>query len=162
MKIVKWLGDNFELLIMGIALSVLTVVVLIDIVGRTVFGSGITWGQEMSRNCEIVIAAMGVSYGVQAGKHIKVDIIQTLVPKLKVPLDIFGDIVTFLFCIFVAYYGMSKLGATLKSGATTAVMGIPTFYIYTIMEIGLVLAAVREVEKYIKQFLNRKKEESKK
>ena len=46
MKIVKWLDDNFELLIMGIALSVLTVVVLIDIVGRTVFGSGITWDRR--------------------------------------------------------------------------------------------------------------------
>ena len=149
MKIVKWLDDNIELVIMGIALSVLTVVVLIDVIGRT------AWGQEMSRNCEIVIAAMGVSYGVQAGKHIKVDIIQTLVPKSKAALDIFGDIVTCLFCIFVAYYGVSKLGATMKSGATTAVMGIPTFYIYSIMEIGLILAALRVIEKYIKILIGR-------
>ena len=157
MKIVKWLDNNFELVIMAIALSVLTVVVLIDVIGRTIFGTGITWGQEISRNCEIVIAAMGISYGVQAGKHIKVDIIQTLVPKLKALLDIFGDVNTCLFCLFVAYYGMSKLGATMKSGATTAVLGIPTFYIYSIMEIGLVLAAVRVIEKYIKLFLGRVK-----
>ena len=52
---------------------------------------------------------------------------------------------------------MSKLGATMKSGATTAVLGIPTFYIYSIMEIGLVLAAVRVIEKYIKLFLGRVK-----
>lgn len=52
MKIVKWLDDNIELVIMGIALSVLTVVVLIDVIGRTALGTGITWGQEMSRNCE--------------------------------------------------------------------------------------------------------------
>lgn len=157
MKIVKWLDNNFELVIMAIALSVLTVVVLIDVIGRTIFGTGITWEQEISRNCEIVIAAMGISYGVQAGKHIKVDIIQTLVPKLKALLDIFGDVITCLFCLFVAYYGMSKLGATMKSGATTAVLGIPTFYIYSIMEIGLVLAAVRVIEKYIKLFLGRVK-----
>ena len=155
MKIVKWLDDNIELVIMGIALSVLTVVVLIDVIGRTALGTGITWGQEMSRNCEIVIAAMGVSYGVQAGKHIKVDIIQTLVPKSKAALDIFGDIVTCLFCIFVAYYGVSKLGASMKSGATTAVMGIPTFCIYSIMEIGLILAALRVIEKYIKILIGR-------
>lgn len=155
MRIVKWLDDNIELVIMGISLSVLTVVVLIDVIGRTAFGTGITWGQEVSRNCEIVIAAMGVSYGVQAGKHIKVDIIQTMVPKLKAPLDILGDIVTCLFYIFVAYYGVSKLGATMKSGATTAVMGIPTFYIYSIMEIGLILAALRVIEKYIKIFIDR-------
>ena len=44
MKIVKWLDDNIELVIMGIALSVLTVVVLIDVIGRTALGTGITWG----------------------------------------------------------------------------------------------------------------------
>ena len=34
MKIVKWLDNNFELVIMAIALSVLTVVVLIDVIGE--------------------------------------------------------------------------------------------------------------------------------
>ena len=71
MKIVKWLDDNIELVIMGIALSVLTVVVLIDVIGRTALGTGITWGQEMSRNCEIVIAAMGAALRV-IEKYIKI------------------------------------------------------------------------------------------
>lgn len=153
MKVLKWLDDNFELLIMGAALTVLTVVVLADVFGRTILGTGITWGQEMSRNCEIVIAAMGVSYGVRAGKHIKVDIIQTLIPKTRRSLEIFGDVSVMAFCIFTAWFGISKLSATLKSGATTAVMGIPTFYIYAIMEIGLILAAVRVIEKYIKELI---------
>lgn len=157
MKILKWLDDNFELLIMGIALIVIAMVVLIDVFGRTIFGTGITWGQEMSRNCEIVIAAMGVSYGVRAGKHIKVDIIQTCFPKTKKPLEVFGDLIVFVFCLFVAYFGLDKLSATLKSGATTAVMGIPTFYIYAIMECGLILAALRIIEKYIKEFAARKR-----
>ncbi len=151
MKILKWLDDNFELVIMSVALILITVVVLVDVFGRTVFGTGITWGQEMSRNCEIVIAAMGISYGVRVGKHIKVDILQTFFPKLHKPLDIFGDVTLMLFCLFTAYYGTDKLAATLKSGATTAVMGIPTFYIYSIMEIGLVLAAIRVAEKYLKE-----------
>jgi TRAP-type C4-dicarboxylate transport system permease small subunit len=157
MKILKWLDDNFELIIMGAALIVIAVVVLIDVFGRTFLGVGITWGQEMSRNGEIVIAAMGISYGVRAGKHIKVDIIQTLFPKLQRPMEIFGDVVVMLFCIFTAYYGTAKLAATLKSGATTAVMQIPTFYIYLIMEIGLILAAFRVVEKYVKEILAGKK-----
>ena len=54
-----------------------------------------------------------------------------------------------------AAVGVSKLGATMKSGATTAVMGIPTFYIYSIMEIGLILAALRVIEKYIKILIGR-------
>lgn len=159
MKILKWLDENVELLIMGAALIVIAAVVLIDVFGRTVLGTGITWGQELSRSCEIVIAAMGVSYGVRAEKHIKVDILQVSFPKLKKPLEIFGDAVVFLFCLFTARYGLDKLGATLKSGATTAVMEIPTFYIYFIMEIGLVLAAVRVVEKYVRKLLAKKDEE---
>ena len=45
MKILKWLDDNFELVIMSVALILITVVVLVDVFGRTVFGTGITWGQ---------------------------------------------------------------------------------------------------------------------
>ena len=157
MKVLKWLDDNLELIIMGAALITISVVVLIDVFGRTVLGTGITWGQEMSRNCEIIIAAMGVSYGVRADKHIKVDIIQTVFPKTKKPLDIFGDIAVLALCAFVAYHGLDKLAGTLKSGATTAVMGIPTFYIYGTMEIGLVLAAGRVAEKYIKKLVINKK-----
>lgn len=156
MKVLKWLDNNFELLIMGAALIIIAVVVLIDVFGRTVLGTGLTWGQEMSRNCEIVIAAMGVSYGVRSNKHIKVDIIQTLFPKTRKPLEFLGDIAVVGFCLFTAWYGVSKLAATLKSGATTAVMEIPTFYIYSIMELGLILAALRVIEKYIKIFIARK------
>lgn len=156
MKILRWLDDNFELLIMGFALTILTAVVLIDVIGRTVLGTGVAWAQEMSRNCEILIAAMGISYGVQAGKHIKVDILPTFFPKFKIPLDVFGDIVTFIFCCFVAWFGVTKLNATLKSGATTAVMEIPMFYIYLTMEIGLCMGAFRVAEKYVKKILLRK------
>lgn len=157
MKLIKWIDHNFELLIMGIALVTIAVVVLIDVGGRTIFGTGITWGQEMSRDCEIIIAAMGVSYGVRAGKHIKVDIIQTLVPKMQKPLEIFGDVVVMAFCLFTAYYGINKLQAAVRSGVTTAVMQIPMVYIYMMMEIGLILAAVRVVEKYVKEIVAEKR-----
>lgn len=151
MKVLKWLDNNFELLIMGISLATITLVVFADICGRTIFGVGLVWAQELSRTCEIIIAAMGISYAVKANKHIKVDLIQTFFPKTRVPLDIFGDIVVVAWAAFMSYYGVFKLQATLASKATTAVLEIPMFCIYLAMEIGLVLAVVRTIEKYIKR-----------
>lgn len=152
MKLIKWLDRNFELVIMGAAIVTITVIVFADVIGRSFFGTGITCTQELSRTCEIIIAAMGISYGVQTDKHIRVDLIQTFWPKTTKPLAVFGDIVVFGFCIFMAWHGMTKLKAALISQATTAVLEIPMFYIYLMMELGLVFAALRMIEKYVKRF----------
>ena len=156
MKALKWLDRNFELLIMGVSLVTITLVVFADICGRTIFGVGIVWAQELSRTCEIIIAAMGISYAVKAEKHIKVDLLQTFIPKTRGPLDIFGDVVVVAWAAFMAYYGVFKLQATLKSEATTAVLEIPMFCIYMAMELGLILAVVRTVEKYVKRAMDKK------
>lgn len=155
MKVVKWLDDNLELVIMGIALVTITVVVTLDILLRNVTGSGLVFAQELSQKCEIVLAAMGISYGVVSGKHIKVDIIQTFIPATKKILNFIGDLSTFLFCVILAYYGTSKLRGTLKSGAVTAVLQIPMFYIYLSMELGLIMGAIRVAEKYIKMYVKK-------
>ena len=52
----------------------------------------------------------------------------------------------------MAWHGMTKLKAALISQATTAVLEIPMFYIYLMMELGLVFAALRMIEKYVKRF----------
>ncbi|WP_019133407.1 TRAP transporter small permease [Kallipyga massiliensis] len=157
-KVLKWLDQYFELVIMGIALTTIIVSVTLDIVLRNLTGSGLAFAQELSQKCEIVLAAMGISYGVVTGKHMKVDILQTFFPKTKKPLEVVGDIVIFLFCGFMAVFAINKLEGTLASGATTAILEIPTFYIYLTMEIGLILACIRIVEKYIKNFLFREGE----
>lgn len=157
MNFLKWLDRNFELIIMGAAIVTITVIVFADVVGRSFFGTGITCAQELSRTCEIIIAAMGISYGVQTDKHIRVDLIQTFWPKTKKPLAVFGDIVVFSFCIFMSCNGLTKLKSALISQATTAVLEIPMFYIYLMMELGLVFAALRMVEKYVKRLYAAKK-----
>ncbi len=83
--------------------------------------------------------------------------IQTFWPKTKKPLAVFGDIVVFAFCIFMSCNGLTKLKSALISQATTAVLEIPMFYIYLMMELGLVFAALRMVEKYVKRLYAAKK-----
>lgn len=158
MKVLKWLDDNIELAIMSLALSLIVVSISADIILRTVTGTGLTWAQELSRQCEICIAAFGMSYAVKADKHIRVDLIQTFLPKTRKPLDVFADIVVFVFSLFIAWYGVTKLRAAIRSGAFTPVLEIPMVCIYGMMEIGFIGAALRVVEKYIKKFLNRGKE----
>ena len=155
MKALKWLDENFEVFIMGVAVIVMTIIIVADVFMRNILGNGIAWAQELARQCTIIIGAMGMSYGVSKSKHIKVDILETFVPKLKTPLTICGDLFTFVFCVFILWNGIEKLTKVYAQGTTTPVMQLPTFYIYLMMWIGLTLGAVRVIENYIRKFMGR-------
>lgn len=152
MKVLKWLDRNFELTVGGVALVVMTVIIVLDVFMRNFLGSGITWGQELARTCTIVIAAMGMSYGAGANKHIRVDILETLFPKTTKYFHGFSDVVTLIFCGCIGLNGISKLRDIQALGTLTPVMQIPQFYIYLMMEIGLVLGVVRIIEKNVKEY----------
>lgn len=156
MKVLKWLDRNFELTISGIVLVIMTVIIVADVFMRNLFGLGITWGQELARTCTIIIAAMGMSYGAGAEKHIKVDILETFIPRATPFFHIFADVVTLIFCAFIGYHGISKLQDVYRLGTLTPVMQIPQFYIYLMMEIGLVLGVVRIIQKNLRRIKAKK------
>lgn len=157
MKVLKWLDKHFELLIGGIAVIVMTTAIFVDVFMRSFMGMGIVWAQELARTCTIVIGAMGMSYGAGFDKHIKVDILETIVPKSKNILHAFGDVMTVIFCAFIAYYGLQKLQDIWALGTLTPVMQIPQAYIYMFMEVGLILGVIRTIEKNIVRYVIGKK-----
>ena len=153
----RWMDKNLELVLMGFCLCVILIVILVDVIGRELFGRGLIFAQELARYCELYIAFLGISLGVSTNTHIKVDILQTFFPKFQFPLQVTGDALFFVFAVFMAYSGCDKLAAVLASGAKSAVLQVPMFFVYLGLEIGLILGAVRIAEKYMKLFLEHKK-----
>lgn len=156
MKAIKWIDENFEIFLMGICLIVMTMVIFVDILLRTIAGSGLIWAQELARTMTIFTAELGMSFGISTKKHIRVDILETFIPKLGTPLNIFADIVTLIFCAVIAFYGVSKMQSVYSMGVTTPVMELPNVYIYAVTEIGLALGVVRCIERNVKDYLRNK------
>jgi len=56
-----------------------------------------------------------------------------LVPKIKVPLTFFSNLVTLVFSVFVFYYGWLMAALQVQTNQKTIIMQIPLVYIFSIL-----------------------------
>lgn len=157
MKIIKWLDQYFEEVLMMIFLPIIIVMMGAQVIMRYVVGYSLSFPEEISRYSFIWLSYLGVSYAVKTDQALKVDIIHTLVPKLKKPLDILGDIAYFAFFAYMIVPGFNAVMVTKAFGSASPALNIPIWILYSSLLLGSVLACVRMIQKYVKMYLEHKK-----
>ena len=73
MKVLKWLDANLEKYLCVVLMSVMTLIIFIQVVARYVFQNSLSWSEELARYIFIWLVYLGISYGCQMRKHIKID-----------------------------------------------------------------------------------------
>ncbi|HCX62926.1 TRAP transporter small permease [Sedimentibacter sp.] len=157
MKVLKWLDDNLEEKVLSLILWAMVIVMGFQVVARYIFNSSLTWSEELLRYLFIWLAFIGMSYCVKNGSHMRIDIIEQLVPKTKKVFAIIGDVFFFIFASYMIRPGFSVIKSLKDSGQTSPASGIPMYIIYSILLVGFILVIFRIVEKYIKIYLDKKK-----
>lgn len=152
MKILQWLNENLEEKLMGICLWSIVVIMGIQVIMRYVFQSSLTWSEEFSRYLFIACAFIGMSYGIKEKTHMRIDILETFIPKLKKPLEIIGDASFLFFAIYLIGPGMSVISALKASGQASPAARMPMYLVYSVLLVGLMLVVFRIVQKYGMQF----------
>ena len=77
MKVLKWLDANLEKYCCVVLMSVMTVIIFVQVVARYVFQNSLSWSEELARYIFIWLVYLGISYGCQMRKHIKIDAAST-------------------------------------------------------------------------------------
>ena len=72
--------------------------------------------KNTSRYVFIWFAFIGLSYGIRYNCHIRIDIFETFIPKLKVPLMVIDDIGFFIFCALLWVPGWNSVTGMIDSG----------------------------------------------
>jgi len=107
----NWLVERICALLMG----VMVVVIWFEVVERYFLHLGFTWTEEFSRYVMIWAALLAVSCGAFYREHIGLNIVKRFLPsKAARGLEIILDLVSLLFFMFLAWYGigMTKEGLT--------------------------------------------------
>ena len=147
MKVLKWLDANLEKYCCVVLMSLMTLIIFIQVVARYVFQNSLSWSEELARYLFIWLVYLGISYGCQMRKHIKIDAALGLFPKkIRKFVVIIGDLFFLAFAIYVAYTG---LGYSLSQTRVSSAMGIPFKYVYISTFVGLGLAAIRQIQTII-------------
>jgi TRAP-type C4-dicarboxylate transport system permease small subunit len=153
LKRCRLIADNLEEIFMVSSLGIITVVMFAQIVSRYIFGTSLVWSEELARYIFILMAFAGFSYCVRSSKHLKIDLLETFIPKLKKPLEYFADICFIALCIFMLGPSIEATTFIRDSGQFSAAMQLPIYIIYLPLIVAFVLVLIRIAEKYIKYFL---------
>ncbi|MBP1926428.1 TRAP-type C4-dicarboxylate transport system permease small subunit [Sedimentibacter acidaminivorans] len=155
MKVLKWLDENFEEKLMGLALWGIVVIMGIQVIMRYVFRSSLVWSEEVSRYLFIWMVFIGISYGIKNGSHMRIDMLEHFFPKLRKGLGILADLCFLTFAAYMIGPGITVIESLLITGQTSPAGEIPMYIVYTGLLAGFILVLFRIVQKYILKFLQK-------
>lgn len=148
-KILLWLDKYLEECFMLLLLSAMVILMGLQIFMRYVLKASLAWPEEMIRYMFIWFVFLGVSYGVRYNIHLRVDLLEIGLPKLKPVLNVLQDMVFLAFCVYMVQPAYAGVRALIRNGQTSAAMDMPMYLVYMSLFIGFILAIFRFVQKYV-------------
>ncbi|MGB4439610.1 MAG: TRAP transporter small permease [Sedimentibacter sp.] len=155
MKVIKWLDNNLEETLMGISLWLIVFIMGLQVIMRYVFKSSISWSEETCRYLFIWLTFLGISYAVHNNSHIRLDIIETLIPRTKKALEYIGDLVFLGFCVYMLKPAFKAVSFLKTSNQLSPALQFPMYLVYSALMVGLLLTICRIVQKYVNKFKNK-------
>ena len=128
-KILTFFEDWTLFISVMIALTAL----FFNVVLRYGFNYTLAWSEELVREVIIYTTLIGCSAAIKQRKMIKIDASVQLLPKLKVPLTFFSNLVTAIFAFMMIYYGWLMAALQYRTHQKTIIMQIPLYYLYMIL-----------------------------
>ena len=101
----KYIG-KVETFFMTFIFAAAFVIIMLQAVSRYVFNSPIIWTDEISINLQMIMAFVGIAYGIRTKTHIKVDGLYRQFPKkLQMIIAIFFNILFLVVAVTCIKYG---------------------------------------------------------
>lgn len=137
-KNLSFILNNLEDLVAALFISITTILVIINIILRYIFNSGLVWSEEVATGCFVWSVFIGAVAVFKHRGHVGVDII---VKKLPETLQCFVRLVTdVILAVLNGYMSYLAVLYISKSAAKmTPVLGISSVYISSSVLIAFIL-----------------------
>lgn len=90
--------------IISLLLVSMTLLVFIEVVLRFGFGTGFSWGQELTLHLSAWFVLFGISYGLKVGAHINVDaFVRLFSPSVQRVLSLIAILLALTYCALFLY-----------------------------------------------------------
>jgi len=152
----KFILQNFEDLVASFFITVTTILVIINIVMRYIFNSGIVWSEEVATGCFVWSVFIGAVAVFKHRGHVGVYLVVKRLPVClqKVVLTLM-DIILVLLNGYMAY--LSVLYIQTSYTKMTPVLGVSSAYISSSVLIAFIMMTVYSI-KFVYDDLFGKKE----
>lgn len=118
----------------------------VSVVLRYGFNYSLAWSEELVREVIIYTTFIGASVAVRQRSMIRIDASVQLLPRLKVPLTLFSQLMTLVFAGVMVVYGTKMALLQLQTMQKTIILQIPYVYLYAILPLMGVLMLIRTLQ----------------
>ena len=153
MKVIKWLDKYFEEILMAVLLTAIVLVMFVQIFLRYVVGHALSFPEEVCRYMFIWMSFLGISYSVRCRNSLQIDILETLVPKIKPILNLIANIVFLGFCGVMIWQGIISVAKIYDHNQTSAAIALPMWIVYAAFLVGCCLSVIRLIQVIYEDFI---------
>lgn len=150
MKVLKWIDEHLEEVLLLVLLCAITLVMGVQVIARTIFNSSFTWSEEVARYLFIYMGFISVSYCIKKWISIKINQVIDLLPKKAyVIVQLILNLILFAFFIYMSYYAYLFLCSGIASGQLSPALQIPMYYVQAAPLIGFSLSSIRAFQQIV-------------
>lgn len=144
-KFVKLALDNFEVALSGAFISITVLVVIVNVILRYAFKSGLFWVEEVATVSFIWSVFVGAAAAYRHKMHIGIDLITSLFPERV--RELISILINFMMVIINGYIVyLSFLFIQANRLKRTPVLDVPAVYVNAAIAVGFGLMTVHAVQ----------------
>lgn len=163
MKVFRWLDKGLmrlEEFILSFSIILISIMVVGNVIAREVFSSGaFGFYAEVSKFAIIMTTFMGLGYAGRKGRHISMSAFYDFAPfKVRKVMMIIISLFTSILMFAMAYFTTSLVQFHHSTGAVTASLELPTYYMSIAIPVGFFIAGVQFLRNTIINFSKKAKD----
>ncbi len=123
----------FEEWTLFLTVMVALISLFFNVILRYGFNYSLAWSEELVREVIIYTTLIGCSAAVKQRSMIKIDAVVQILPRTKMVLTYFSNLVTLVFSVMMMTYGWQLAVMQVHTHQKTIILQIPLVYIFAIL-----------------------------
>lgn len=153
MKLLNWLDNYFEELLMIILLILMTLIMGVQVCSRYMFNNSLSWSEEVTRYLFIWSGFISISYCTKKCISIKIEqFVEAFPKKGRAIFKIINHTIELIFFFYLMPFSILYLKSSIESGQVSPAFGIPMYLVQSAPLIGFSLAIIRIIQRWIIEF----------
>lgn len=142
-SIVHWLVQ-FQGLIAGCSILIMTVMVSLDIMARVLFNESSKFSTEFTSYLMVIAVSFGLAYTLQEGAHITVDIVTVKLPRhMRKWAQAIAAVISLIFVVILLWLTWQQFMVSLRLNTLSgSAVDVPLWPIQLFIPLGLLLTAL--------------------
>jgi len=136
--------ERVEQLVLSTGIMALAAVTISNVIARNLFGTSLSFAEEVSGLLVVLITFLGIGYGARHARHIRMSAIyDQFTGRWRKGLMVLSCLGTALLLAILAFYAVRYVGKVHAAGSLTPALRLPLYWVYLWVPVGLAIGALQ-------------------